>query len=87
MTDDCDPPLGGESATKRDGLLSHPAEWHSVVHGVSDGTRSLALSPRSIPADPCYLRNQIHYYKTGYLLGTVLQFFVLAALFRRLPYL
>lgn len=61
-----------ESDTKRDGAFSYSAEWHAFAHGVYRGMRTW----RSRPGEPPDIRDvqkEPHYYKGGYVAGTVLQ--------------
>ena len=77
--EDCEIPLGGEGGTDRDGFLSHPAEIHALIHGLSDGSRTVQLAAGEIPDVPCYLPTQPHYYKAGYFAGTLVQLLVIGA--------
>lgn len=61
-----------ESDSKRDGFLSYAAEWHSLSHGVYDGMRDWRVRPKQIPNNKD-VQKEPHYYKGGYVIGTVLQ--------------
>lgn len=67
-----------EDDTERDGFLSYGAEWHALAHGVYNGMRSLRARPGELPDRPD-VRAEPHYYKGGYVAGTVLQLAVVVA--------
>jgi len=62
------PDAASEDQSDRDGFLSYAAEWHAFTHGLYGGLRSMKLMPSNndVEAEP-------HYYKGGYVLGTLLQ--------------
>ncbi|AGM11198.1 hypothetical protein M197_gp33 [Haloarcula hispanica tailed virus 2] len=68
-----------ESDTERDGFLSYAAEWHALTHGIYAGLRSRRPAPGPLPDNPD-VEAEPHYYKGGYIIGTLLQVLVLAAL-------
>lgn len=70
--------MTSESDTERDGALSYPAEWHALAHGVYDGIRSWKGKPGRPPENPD-VEKEPHYYKGGYVAGTVLQVVLMAA--------
>lgn len=61
-----------ESETDRNGFLSYAAEWHSVTHGVYMG---LTTRPWRTPPEPAVddVVKESHYYRGGYVIGTLLQ--------------
>lgn len=61
-----------EDDTERDGFLSYAGEWHAVAHGVYNGLTDSLLSARPIPDNPD-VEEETHYYKGGYVLGTLIQ--------------
>lgn len=72
------PDAPSEADAEYDGLLSHAAEWHALAHGVFLGftTKPLSTPPeptnRDVEAEP-------HYYRGGYILGTIGQLLVVIA--------
>ena len=60
-------------------FLSKPAEWHALVHGMSRGARTRSLGPEELP-DIEDVQDQPHYYRGGYIIGTLLQFGLLLAI-------
>lgn len=66
-----------EDASKRDGFLSYAAEWHSFTHGVFKG---FTTQPFQTPPQPDNkdVKEESHYYRGGYLLGTALQLALVA---------
>lgn len=69
-----------EEDTEYDGAFSYASEWHSFSHGVSDGSLSYHLAPAELPADNPDIAKEPHYYKGGYLLGTLLQLLIIFVL-------
>lgn len=67
-----------ESDTESDGFLSYAAEWHSLSHGVYDGMRTYRVRPGTLP-DSEDVQKEPHYYKGGYVLGTLLQWLIVLA--------
>lgn len=61
-----------EEDTDRDGFLSYSAEWHALAHGVYDGMRNWRVRPKELP-DNSDVQAEPHYYKGGYVIGTLLQ--------------
>lgn len=61
-----------ESETERDGFLSYAAEWHAIVHGIYNGLSDSIWSVRPLP-DNRDVQKETHYYKGGYIIGTILQ--------------
>jgi len=72
--------MTSESDTDRDGVLSYPAEWHAVGHGLYDGLRSWRGKPQRPPPDNPDVDKEIHYYKGGYVVGTIVQALLMLAL-------
>lgn len=67
------PRSSDESETDRNGLLSTRREWHALAHGVYDGLTTLRpWAPDHLP-DNADVHAEPHYYKAGFVLGTVLQ--------------
>lgn len=66
------PDKADESETDRDGLLSYAAEWHAFTHGLYGGMRSWRARPDALPANGD-VQKEPHYYKGGYVVGTLLQ--------------
>jgi len=62
-----------EADTDRDGVFSYAAETHAFTVGVHDGIRYLPPFPRDPPDHPDAAAEP-HYYKGGYVAGTVVQF-------------
>lgn len=67
-----------ESDTARDGFLSYAAEWHAFTHGVYNGMKSWRARPKEIPENRD-VQKEPHYYKGGYVLGTILQGLIAAS--------
>lgn len=63
---------GSEDGTVRDGFLSYPAEWHSFAWGLYAGMKDWKPGPGGLPDDPD-VRAEPHYYKGGFVIGSVLQ--------------
>lgn len=74
MNDVPDAPREGD--TDRDGLLSYSAEWHALAHGVYNGLSDSLRSVRPLPDNPD-VEKEPHYYKGGYVIGTLLQVLLL----------
>jgi len=68
-----------ESDTDRDGVLSYSAVWHALAHGTYDGMKDWRVRPGKIPDNPD-VQAEPHYYKGGYVIGTVLQGSIVAGL-------
>jgi hypothetical protein len=71
--------LPSEDADDYDGVLSYAAEWHAFSHGVYDGMRSLRARPGDLPENED-VEKEPHYYKGAYIIGTLLQAALAAAL-------
>lgn len=56
--------------------LSTTTEWHSFGHGVYAGMRDLAARPGDLPEIED-VQEEPHYYKGGYILGTLFQLIVM----------
>lgn len=67
-----------ESDTERDGFLSYAAEWHALAHGMYNGMKDWRVRPGKIPDNPD-VQAEPHYYKGGYVVGTVVQGAIVAA--------
>ncbi|SNZ18152.1 hypothetical protein SAMN06269185_3263 [Natronoarchaeum philippinense] len=67
-----------EDETERDGFLSYAIEWHAFAHGVYDGMRTPKARPGELP-DIEDVQQEPHYFKGGYVIGTLLQLLILAA--------
>lgn len=65
-----------EQDTERDGFLSYSAEWHALSHGVFDGMRTVRARPSGLPENED-VQAEPHYYKGGYVLGTLFQLAIL----------
>jgi len=66
------PDGASEDGTERDGFLSYAAEWHALAHGVFNGMRSWKARPGALP-DNEDVQKEPHYYKGGYVIGTLVQ--------------
>lgn len=66
------PDSSTEKESKRDGFLSYAAEWHALSIGVYDGMKDWRARPGELP-DNEDVQKEPHYYKGGYVVGTVLQ--------------
>lgn len=73
------PDEADEGDTERDGFLSYAWEWHAFSHGVYMG---LATKPWRAPPMPKRedVRVESHYYRGGYVIGTLLQVGLLVTL-------
>lgn len=67
-----------EDATERNGFLSYSAETHAIGHGLYDGMGSIRPTPKELPENED-VRAEPHYYKMSYVVGTLIQFCILAA--------
>lgn len=74
------PDRASESETDRDGFLSYAAEWHAFTHGLFDSFRSVKPKAPSLPENED-VRAEPHYYKGGWLIGTLLHLVLLAVAF------
>lgn len=68
-----------ESDSERDGLLSYAVEWHSFTHGVYDGMKNPKARPKGLP-ELEDVQKEPHYYKGGYIIGTLLQLGIMVVL-------
>lgn len=70
-----------EDETNRDGVFSYAAEWHAFTHGVFLG---LTTKPWRTPPEPTNrdVELESHYYRGGYVIGTLLQVALLLLLGR-----
>lgn len=68
-----------ESDSERDGFLSYAAEWHAFAIGVYDGMKSWRARPGELPENKD-VQKEPHYYKGAYIIGTLLQLLIVAAL-------
>lgn len=68
-----------ESGSERDGFLSYAAEWHAFAIGVYDGMKNWRARPEELPSNDD-VEKEPHYYKGGYVIGTLLQLFIVAVL-------
>jgi len=68
-----------ESDSGRDGFMSYAAETHAIGHGLYEGLTSRRLSPATLP-DNKDVQAEPQYYKGAYVLGTLLQVAIPAAL-------
>lgn len=69
-----------EDTLPYNGPLSTYPEWHSLQHGVYDGMRDVTVRPGELPDDPD-VQAEPHYFKSGYVIGTIFQLLVMLALF------
>lgn len=76
MSDIPDEP--NESDTEDDGFLSYAAEWHAFAIGLYDGMKDWRARPGDLPDNPD-VQAEPHYYKGAYVIGTVLQALIVAA--------
>lgn len=68
-----------EADSDRDGPLSTYTEWHAFQHGVYDSFQQVKpMAPKELPEYED-VRAEPHYYKVGWLLGSVLHLVLLAA--------
>lgn len=72
--------MSSESETNRDGAFSYPAEWHAFVYGMYDGITSLRFDPGHAPDNPD-VDQETHYYKGGFVVGTVFQWSAVLLIF------
>lgn len=56
-----------------DWLLSHTAEVHALAHGLYDGVVVPTPNPDHAPPSHPDVRAEVHYYKAGYVIGTLLE--------------
>lgn len=69
-----------EDSTDRDGVLSYAAEWHAFTHGVYNSlARKRPHPPKELPDDPD-IQAEPHYYKGGWIIGTLLHAVLVLAL-------
>lgn len=70
-----------ESGSDYDGVFSYAAEWHAFSHGVYDGltTRPRRWSKHEKP-DNKDVEKEPHYYKGGFVIGSVIQIGAIAGL-------
>lgn len=70
-----------EDETERDGVFSYAAEWHAFTHGVFLG---ITTKPWRTPPEPTNrdVDLESHYYRGGYVIGTLLQVALLLLLGR-----
>lgn len=68
-----------EADTDRDGFASYPAEVHALTHGVYMGLTSRPLVHPAEPDNPD-VEKESHYYRGGYVLGTLLQIAIVGVL-------
>lgn len=68
-----------ESDDDYDGFLSYAAEYHSLTHGVYLG---LTTHPLRTPPEPENRDVELepHYYRGGFVIGTLVQVFVAVAI-------
>lgn len=59
-------------------FLDEPAEWHALSHGVYVGFTSHPLQTPPTPKRED-VRRESHYYRGGYVVGSLLQVAILAA--------
>jgi len=69
------PDAPSEEDTGRDGFLSYAAEWHSLAHGIYAGMKDWKPSPGGPPDIPG-VQKEPHYYKGGFVIGTLIQLLV-----------
>lgn len=67
------PDSSDEADTDRDGFLSTRREIHAFTHGLYAGMKDWKPSPGGLP-DNDDVQAEPHYYKGGFVVGTVLQF-------------
>lgn len=72
-----DPSAPSEDDTDYDGAFSYAAEWHAFSHGVYKG---LTTKPWRTPPEPdnADVEKESHYYRGGYVLGTLVYAVILA---------
>jgi hypothetical protein len=80
------PETGGESDestseadTERDGFASYPAEVHALTHGIYMGLTSRPVRHPPEP-DNADVQKESHYYRGGYVAGTLLQLAIVGVL-------
>lgn len=78
MSDPDLPDEPSESDTDYDGFLSWSGEWHALTHGVYKGLTSKALVTPPVPEFED-VEKEPHYYRGGYVIGTLLQVALLVA--------
>lgn len=61
-----------ETDSDRNGFLSYAAEWHSLAHGVYRGLADSLTSVEPAP-DNRDVKKEPHYYRGGYVIGTLMQ--------------
>lgn len=67
-----DTKAGSEADTERDGAFSYAAEWHAFAHGAYEGMKDWKPSAGGLPDNPD-IRAEPHYYKGGFIAGSILQ--------------
>ena len=67
-----------EAASARDNAFSHAAEWHAFAHGVYKGLTTKPWKTPPVPDRPD-VKQESHYYRGGYVAGTLVQVVILAA--------
>lgn len=72
MPSNQDPSAPSEDETEYDGFLSYAAEWHAFTHGVYKGVTTMPYRAPPEPDNPD-VNKEPHYYRGGYVLGTLLQ--------------
>jgi hypothetical protein len=70
--------MTSEKDTARNGVLSYPAEWHALGLGTYDGMKTWRVSPKGM-RDNDDVDAEPHYYAGGYVVGTLLQLCIVAA--------
>lgn len=70
-------PGKSESDSRYDGPLSTYPEWHAFQHGLYDSFRSVKPKAPALP-DIEDVNAEPHYYKVGWLIGTVLHLGLMA---------
>lgn len=68
--------MSKESDTERDGAFSYAAEWHAFAHGMYVGFTTKPWYTPTVPDNPDVAK-ELHYYRGGYVAGSVLQVIVL----------
>jgi len=68
-----------EADTERDGFASYPAEVHALTHGIYMGLTSRPVRHPPEPDNPD-VQKESHYYRGGYIAGTVLQIAIVGLL-------
>jgi len=68
-----------EADTERDGFASYPAEVHALTHGIYMGLTSRPVRHPPEP-DNADVQKESHYYRGGYVAGTLLQLAIVGIL-------